>query len=107
LFWKSFYRTIFNLFCTLTTQQHNCTLQVGLWESNAGFQTHTHFLSLNEWDILQVAAAVVALVWCAVAVVSQLLLLHSLSLNEWNILQVPCLFVLLFVFAGVLLEILF
>jgi hypothetical protein len=26
---------------------------VGLWESNAGFQTHTHFLSLNEWDILQ------------------------------------------------------
>lgn len=28
------------------------TWKLGLWESNAGFQTHTHFLTLNEWDII-------------------------------------------------------
>jgi hypothetical protein len=30
------------------------TWELGLWEpSGGGFQTHTHFLSTNEWDILQ------------------------------------------------------
>ena len=28
------------------------TWELGLWESQQGFQTHTHFLTLNEWDIL-------------------------------------------------------
>lgn len=28
------------------------TWELGLWEQSEGFQTHTHFLSLNEWDIL-------------------------------------------------------
>jgi hypothetical protein len=29
------------------------TWELGLWESSAGFQTHTHFLTLNEWDIIK------------------------------------------------------
>ncbi len=28
------------------------TWELGLWEQQQGFQTHTHFLSLNEIDIL-------------------------------------------------------
>ena len=37
---------------TLSAQMVWNTWKIGLWESNAGFQTHTHFLTLNEWDIL-------------------------------------------------------
>ena len=30
------------------------TWQLGLWEqSGGGFQTHTHFLTTGEWDILK------------------------------------------------------
>ncbi|RYG69047.1 hypothetical protein EON64_03715 [archaeon] len=29
------------------------TWEMGLWEASGGFQTHTHFLTLNEWDILK------------------------------------------------------
>lgn len=29
------------------------TWELGLWEQSSGFQTHTHFLTLNEWDILK------------------------------------------------------
>jgi hypothetical protein len=28
------------------------TWELGLWEQSEGFQTHTHFLSMNEWDIV-------------------------------------------------------
>lgn len=29
------------------------TWELGLWEQSSGFQTHTHFLTLNEWDIIK------------------------------------------------------
>ena len=37
---------------TLSAQIVWNTWELGLWEQSEGFQTHTHFLSLNEWDIL-------------------------------------------------------
>lgn len=38
---------------TISAQIAWNTWELGLWESSAGFQTHTHFLTLNEWDILK------------------------------------------------------
>ena len=38
---------------TLSAQIVWNTWELGLWENAAGFQTHTHFLTLNEWDILK------------------------------------------------------
>jgi hypothetical protein len=29
------------------------TWEAGLWERSDGFQTHTHFLSMEEWDIIK------------------------------------------------------
>lgn len=29
------------------------TWELGLWEKSAGFQTHTHFLTTKEWDIIK------------------------------------------------------
>lgn len=29
------------------------TWELGLWEQSAGFQTHTHFLTTKEWDIIK------------------------------------------------------
>ena len=37
---------------TLSAQTVWNTWELGLWEQTEGFQTHTHFLTLNEWDIL-------------------------------------------------------
>jgi hypothetical protein len=37
---------------TLSAQAVWNTWELGLWEQTEGFQTHTHFLSMNEWDIL-------------------------------------------------------
>jgi hypothetical protein len=38
---------------TLSAQIVWNTWELGLWERSAGFQTHTHFLTMNEWDILK------------------------------------------------------
>jgi hypothetical protein len=38
---------------TLSAQIAWNTWELGLWEQSAGFQTHTHFLTLNEWDTLE------------------------------------------------------
>lgn len=38
---------------TLSSQIVWNTWELGLWEMSGGFQTHTHFLTLNEWDIIR------------------------------------------------------
>jgi len=38
---------------SVTAQSVWNTWELGLWESAAGFQTHTHFLTTKEWDILK------------------------------------------------------
>ena len=38
---------------TLSAQIVWNTWELGLWEQSSGFQTHTHFLALSEWNILQ------------------------------------------------------
>lgn len=38
---------------TLSAQIVWNTWELGIWEQAGGFQTHTHFLTLNEWDILE------------------------------------------------------
>jgi hypothetical protein len=38
---------------TLSAQVVWNTWELGLWEVASGFQTHTHFLTMNEWDILK------------------------------------------------------
>jgi hypothetical protein len=37
---------------TLSAEMQWNTWELGLWEQSSGFQTHTHFLTLNEWDII-------------------------------------------------------
>lgn len=38
---------------TLSAQTVWNTWELGIWEMSGGFQTHTHFLTMEEWDILQ------------------------------------------------------
>ena len=38
---------------SITAQSVWNTWELGLWESSAGFQTHTHFLTTKEWDIIK------------------------------------------------------
>lgn len=38
---------------TLSSQIAWNTWELGLWEMAAGFQTHTHFLTMDEWDAIE------------------------------------------------------
>jgi len=38
---------------TLSAQSVWNTWELGMWDKSSGFQTHTHFLTVDEWDILK------------------------------------------------------